>query len=76
MSKHQIQPVCGEWAGWRGTGRSNPSLEAKFSGANGDSELLILPSRAVFIGFLSQVQILLAIRRRLSSILRSGRELD
>ena len=25
-------------AGWRGTGRSNPSRETKFSGANGEKE--------------------------------------
>ena len=38
VSKHQIQPEYGEWAGLRGTGRSNPSRETKFSGANGDRE--------------------------------------
>ena len=27
VSKHQIQPEDGEWAGWRGTGRLNPSRE-------------------------------------------------
>ena len=32
MSKHQIQ---------HGTGRPNPSREAKFSGANGDVEITI-----------------------------------
>ena len=40
-SKHQIQPECGEWTGWRGTGRSNPSRETKFSGANEDRGIFI-----------------------------------
>ena len=34
VSKHQIQPECGELAGWRGKGRPNLSGEIKFSGAN------------------------------------------
>ena len=41
VSKHHIQPECGEWAGWRGTVRLNPSCEAKFSGANEDRENVI-----------------------------------
>ena len=40
-TKHQIQPECGEWAGWRGTGRPNPSRETKFWGANGDRDISI-----------------------------------
>ena len=40
-SKHQIQPECGECAGWRGTGRPNPSRETKFAGADGDREIFI-----------------------------------
>ena len=40
MSKHQVQPEYGERAGWRGTGRPNLSRETKFSGANGDREIL------------------------------------
>ena len=28
VSKHQIQPEYGEWAGWRGTGQLNQSREA------------------------------------------------
>ena len=31
------------WAGWRGTGLPNSSHETKFSGANGDREMLIFP---------------------------------
>ena len=31
----------GEWTGWRGTGRPNPSRETKFSGANEDREKYI-----------------------------------
>ena len=27
VSKHQIQPEYGEWTGWRGTGRLNPSRD-------------------------------------------------
>ena len=41
MSKHQIQPECGKQAGWRRTGRPNPSRETKFSGATGDREINI-----------------------------------
>ena len=37
-SKHRIQPVCEERAGWHGTGRPNPSREVKLSGTNGDME--------------------------------------
>ena len=37
-SKHQIQPECRESAGWRRTGRPNPSRETKSSGANEDTE--------------------------------------
>ena len=43
VSKHQIQPGCGEGTGGRGTGRPNPSRETKFSGANGDREMFIFP---------------------------------
>ena len=39
VSKHQIQPECGEWAGWHETGRPNLSRETKFSGVNGDKEM-------------------------------------
>ena len=42
-SKHQIQPEYGEWAGWRGTGRLNPSHETIFSGTYGDREIFIFP---------------------------------
>ena len=38
VSKNQIQPECGERAGWRGTGRPNPSRKTNFSGANGDNQ--------------------------------------
>ena len=38
VSKHQIQPECGEWAGWHETGRPNLSRETEFSGVNGDKE--------------------------------------
>ena len=31
------------WAGWRGTGLPNSSLETKFSGANADKEIFIFP---------------------------------
>ena len=40
VSKHEIQP---ELAGWRGTGLPNPSRKTKFSGANGESEVLVFP---------------------------------
>ena len=40
VSKRQIQPEYGEW---RGTGRPNPSRLTKFSGANGDREIIIFP---------------------------------
>ena len=43
LSKHRIQPYCGERAGRRGTGRPNLSREPKFSGANGDRENNIFP---------------------------------
>ena len=42
MRAHHIQRMSGlariwrEWAGWRGTGRPNPSRETKFPGANRD----------------------------------------
>ena len=35
VSMHQIQPGCGEWAGWRGTGRPNLTRETKLSGERG-----------------------------------------
>ena len=38
VSKHRIQPECGEGAGWRGTGQPNPARETKCSGANEDRE--------------------------------------
>ena len=41
LSKHQIQPECGERAAYRGTGRPNPSRETKFWGVNGDGEKFI-----------------------------------
>ena len=37
-SKDQFQPECGEWTGWRGTGRPNLFRETKLSGANGAEE--------------------------------------
>ena len=43
VSKHQIQPEYGEWAGWRGTGRLNPSREVKISGTYGDRGIFIFP---------------------------------
>ena len=43
VSKHQVQPECGELAGWRKTRRPNPSRETKFSGANGDREISFFP---------------------------------
>ena len=43
VSKHQIQPEYGEWAGWRETGRPNPSRETKLSGPNEDRGLFISP---------------------------------
>ena len=39
VSKHQIQPECGEWAGRHETGRPNRSRKTKFSGVNGDKEI-------------------------------------
>ena len=36
VSKHQIQPGCGEWAGWGWTGPPNLTRETKLSGAKGD----------------------------------------
>ena len=42
-SKHHIQSECGEWEGWRGTGRPNLSGETEFSGANWDEEIFISP---------------------------------
>ena len=30
VSMHQIQSEYGDWAGWRGTARLNPSRETKF----------------------------------------------
>ena len=42
-SKHQIQPEYRKWAGWRGTGRLNPSRETKFSGTYGDRKIFIFP---------------------------------
>ena len=38
VSKHQIQPECGEYAGWHETGRPNLSHETKFSGVNGNKK--------------------------------------
>ena len=43
MSKHQIQPECGEWADLRGTRWRNLSSQNEFSGANGDREIFIFP---------------------------------
>ena len=43
ISKHQIQPGCGERAGWRGTGRPNLTRDTKLSGANGDRENSVFP---------------------------------
>ena len=39
VSKHKIQPGCGEWAGWRGARQPSMSRETKFSGASGDREI-------------------------------------
>ena len=36
---NQLQPCCGERAGWCGTGRPNLSRETKFSGSNGGREI-------------------------------------
>ena len=44
VCKHHIPPEFGEWAGWRGMGRSNPSRETKISGANEDTEILFFVS--------------------------------
>ena len=38
VSNHLIQPERGEYADWRGTGRSNTSRETKFLRTNGDRE--------------------------------------
>jgi len=38
VSKHQIQPGCGERVDWRGTGRPNLTRETKLSGGNNDRE--------------------------------------
>ena len=46
VSKHQIQPECGEWTGRRGTGRRTVSCETQFSCANGDREIFIFPCSA------------------------------
>ena len=46
VSKHQVQPEYGEWAGWRGTGLPNPSRETKFSGANGGTGKVHFPCSA------------------------------
>ena len=46
MSTRQIQPGCGEWPGWRGTGRPNLFRENKFSGANGGRENICFPCSA------------------------------
>ena len=43
VSKHHIQPEYGEGAGWRGTGRLNPSRETKFSGTYEDRGMFIFP---------------------------------
>ena len=43
VRKHQIQPECREGAGWRGTGRTNTSRDAKFPGASGDRDNAIFP---------------------------------
>ena len=46
VSKHQIKPECGEWAGWCETGRLKPSREIKFSGTNGDWGNIRIPCSA------------------------------
>ena len=38
VSKHQIRPGDGRWAGRRGVGRLNPRRETKIQGKNGDRE--------------------------------------
>lgn len=38
VSKHQIYPGNGKWAGWRRTGHLNLTGETKLSGANGDRQ--------------------------------------
>ena len=40
--KHQVHPEYEEWAGRGGTGRPKPSRETKFSGANGDKEIMLI----------------------------------
>ena len=52
VSKHQIQPGCGERAGSRGTGRPNLTRETKLSGANGDRENSKAMFRRVIVHFL------------------------
>ena len=63
VSKHQIQSEYGEWAGWRGTGRLNPSRETKFSGAYGDRGILIFLVQLITsrIGNLTRLILTLAI---------------
>ena len=34
--KRQIDPGCGGWTDWRGTGLKNLSRDSKFSGTNRD----------------------------------------
>ena len=43
ISKYQIQPENGDEQAVRGTELPKPSRETKFSGANGDREILIFP---------------------------------
>ena len=43
VSKHQIQPECGDEQAEAGPDCRTPSRETKFSGANGDREKSIFP---------------------------------
>ena len=43
VSKHQIQPECGDELADAAKGLPHPSHETKFSGANGNREKIIFP---------------------------------
>ena len=44
MSKHQIQQSeCGEWAGWRGTGRPNPLARPHSEPRTGAEKISVFP---------------------------------
>ena len=52
VSKHPIQPECGERAGWRGTGWPNPSHETKLSDPNGDKGIFKCPVQLIMSRFI------------------------